>query len=215
MNARRINLNFTPGIKSVAFATGGRSVMSSSLLAGEKAAITGKIVYNPIGYFSVPGDPDIPANREAAELCRLGIRSFAAGSLQECLDHFVRALSLNPAISGAYYALAVCFAKAGQWNEAETFVTNELNQANPHPRAAGLLEDLRRRKTPGVRRGYDGRITIFTIPKAFEGHNGIIQRNAIKSWLKLDPRPHIIPFRQRKGNRRSRPGVRSSAYCRL
>lgn len=28
-------------------------------------------------------------------------------------------------------------------------------------------------------------ITIFTIPKAFEGRNGVIQRNAIRSWAKL------------------------------
>jgi len=28
-------------------------------------------------------------------------------------------------------------------------------------------------------------LTIFTIPKAFEGHIGIIQRNAIGSWSRL------------------------------
>ena len=28
-------------------------------------------------------------------------------------------------------------------------------------------------------------ITIFTIPKAFEGHFGLIQRNAIRSWIEL------------------------------
>ena len=28
-------------------------------------------------------------------------------------------------------------------------------------------------------------ITIFGIPKAFEGHIGVIQRNAIRSWAKL------------------------------
>ena len=35
-------------------------------------------------------------------------------------------------------------------------------------------------------------LTIFTIPKAFEGHNGIIQRNAIESWLRLQPACEII-----------------------
>lgn len=35
-------------------------------------------------------------------------------------------------------------------------------------------------------------LTIFTIPKAFHGHNGIIQTNAIKSWLALTPKPEII-----------------------
>ena len=28
-------------------------------------------------------------------------------------------------------------------------------------------------------------VTIFAIPKTFEGHIGIIQRNAIRSWAQL------------------------------
>lgn len=35
-------------------------------------------------------------------------------------------------------------------------------------------------------------LTIFSIPKAFKGHIGVIQRNAIKSWTMLQPRPEII-----------------------
>ena len=35
-------------------------------------------------------------------------------------------------------------------------------------------------------------LTIFTIPKAFKGHVGVIQHNAIESWTKLEPRPEII-----------------------
>ena len=35
-------------------------------------------------------------------------------------------------------------------------------------------------------------ITIFTIPKAFEGHIGTIQRNAIRSWSLLEPACEII-----------------------
>lgn len=35
-------------------------------------------------------------------------------------------------------------------------------------------------------------LTIFSIPKAFKGHTGVIQRNAIESWTKLEPRPEII-----------------------
>jgi hypothetical protein len=35
-------------------------------------------------------------------------------------------------------------------------------------------------------------LTIFTIPKAFRGHIGVIQRNAIESWTHLRPRPEII-----------------------
>lgn len=35
-------------------------------------------------------------------------------------------------------------------------------------------------------------LTIFTIPKPFKGHIDIIQRNAIESWLRLEPRCEII-----------------------
>lgn len=34
--------------------------------------------------------------------------------------------------------------------------------------------------------------TIFTIPKPFAGHIGVIQRNAIQSWLRLTPQPQVI-----------------------
>jgi hypothetical protein len=35
-------------------------------------------------------------------------------------------------------------------------------------------------------------LTLFSIPKAFKGHIGVIQRNAIESWTRLQPRPEII-----------------------
>ena len=39
-----------------------------------------------------------------------------------------------------------------------------------------------------------GLLTIFAIPKAFDGHIGVIQRNAIRSWTLLQPRPEVILF---------------------
>lgn len=35
-------------------------------------------------------------------------------------------------------------------------------------------------------------MTIFSSPKAFEGHSHVIQTNAINSWLLLEPTPEII-----------------------
>lgn len=43
--------------------------------------------------------------------------------------------------------------------------------------------------------------TIFSIPKPFSGHIGVIQRNAIKSWTMLCPRPEIILFGDEEGTR--------------
>lgn len=42
-------------------------------------------------------------------------------------------------------------------------------------------------------------ITIFAMPKPFEGHIGVIQRNAISSWTRLSPRPEIILFGDETG----------------
>jgi len=42
-------------------------------------------------------------------------------------------------------------------------------------------------------------ITFFTIPKPFKGNIGTIQRNAIKSWLKISPDCEVILFGDDEG----------------
>jgi hypothetical protein len=42
-------------------------------------------------------------------------------------------------------------------------------------------------------------LTIFSIPKAFRGHIGIIQRNAITSWSRLTPHVEVILFGRDEG----------------
>jgi hypothetical protein len=42
-------------------------------------------------------------------------------------------------------------------------------------------------------------LTFFSLPKAFKGHIGIIQRNAIKSWTLLEPRPEILLLGNEEG----------------
>lgn len=42
-------------------------------------------------------------------------------------------------------------------------------------------------------------LTIFTAPKAFRGHVGIIQDNAIRSWSRLRPAPRILLFADDEG----------------
>lgn len=44
-------------------------------------------------------------------------------------------------------------------------------------------------------------LTIFTCPKPFRGHIGIIQRNAIKSWTLLRPKPEIILMCDEEGTK--------------
>ena len=42
-------------------------------------------------------------------------------------------------------------------------------------------------------------LTIFSTPKPFRGHSGIIQRNALKSWRLLSPECEIILFGDEEG----------------
>jgi hypothetical protein len=44
-------------------------------------------------------------------------------------------------------------------------------------------------------------LTVFAIPRAFERHIGIAQRNAVQSWLALDPKPRVILLGDDKGTR--------------
>jgi hypothetical protein len=42
-------------------------------------------------------------------------------------------------------------------------------------------------------------LTIFSAPKASKGHIGIIQENALRSWLSLRPKPKVILFSNEPG----------------
>jgi hypothetical protein len=42
-------------------------------------------------------------------------------------------------------------------------------------------------------------LTVFSTPKPFRGHIGVIQRNAIESWKRLDPDIEIILFGDEEG----------------
>src|ERR1700738_3227301 len=42
-------------------------------------------------------------------------------------------------------------------------------------------------------------LTFFTTAKGFRGHDGIIQRNALKSWKSLDPNIEVIVFGEDEG----------------
>jgi hypothetical protein len=43
-------------------------------------------------------------------------------------------------------------------------------------------------------------ITFFTIPKPFEGHIGVIQRNALRSWLHVAPGVQVIAIGETSGD---------------
>jgi hypothetical protein len=50
-----------------------------------------------------------------------------------------------------------------------------------------------------VARRAPSRITLFTVPKPFRGHIGLIQRNAIGSWLRLGPNCEVVLLGDEEG----------------
>ena len=42
-------------------------------------------------------------------------------------------------------------------------------------------------------------LSIFSVPKPFRGHIGLIQRNAIQSWTKLTPNPEVLLIGEEEG----------------
>ena len=44
-------------------------------------------------------------------------------------------------------------------------------------------------------------LTLFTVPQPFRGEFSVIQRNAIRSWAKLDPACELILLGDEEGTR--------------
>ena len=50
-----------------------------------------------------------------------------------------------------------------------------------------------------LRRKAPSRVTLFAVPKPFRGQIGVIQRNAIGSWLRLGPNCEVVLFGDEEG----------------
>lgn len=59
--------------------------------------------------------------------------------------------------------------------------------------------------------GESERVTLFTAPKPFSGHIGVIQRNALRSWVALGPRVEILVL----GDETGLPEAAAEAGARL
>jgi hypothetical protein len=62
-----------------------------------------------------------------------------------------------------------------------------------------LLQPVTDRFTPSVVEDAEIMLTFFSTAKPFQGHNGMIQRNALKSWKLLHPDVEVILFGNETG----------------
>lgn len=152
-------------------------------------ATTGVIKYNPLKTIAVEIG-NLPSDFILKERVDQGSTLFQAGDFVGAAGNFAQTLQQGGAVRGANLAIAVCFVRMGNFEDALLCLDEELKLSFPHPNAQQMKNDLlawQEKVTANA-----GGITIFTIPKPFKGHNAIIQLNALHSWLKLRPRPEII-----------------------
>ena len=126
-------------------------------------------------------------------LCKQASGYFKQGKLTESLDLFIRAVGLTREIGGIFFAIGVIFARLGKLEEAVQALGRELQLPLSHPKTRQLMDDIntRLKQSTTTEKGSAG-FTIFTVPKAFKGQSAVIQRNALRSWTLLTPRPEIF-----------------------
>jgi len=197
VNNNHVELEFNKDIKSISFAA---QVLSAPLSA---PLIKGEAYHNPLSH--VISEPQV--NPEILKVCLQGADLYKANNIKSTIDCFKRALDMDHSIGGPRYALGVCLARMGRLEDAASLLSKEIELPSRHPLALILLGDIKTMlkkevtafKDNGSGRSYLQGVTFFTVPKPFIGHADIIQRNAIRSWLCLDPRPEIILFGDEKG----------------
>ena len=210
INQQRLQLRWSAEAKLVSFFWPPKDT-AAQIATPLKAApdthrtTTGTYYYHPVEKFALAGAGGLNLNHDrlaALSSYLRGVDLFGQGKIQEALGHF-EAAAQCPAVAGAAYAQAVCLARLGNLEDALRCLDRELAGAFVPSRAVNLHRDIQQwlghgnteissdepkfaQEKPGM--------TIFAIPKAFQGHTAVIQRNALQSWTRLKPRPEIILF---------------------
>lgn len=202
VNRQRLKLRWSPDVKLVSF------VWPSPETATKPTAIpdtstTGTYFYNPVENFALIGTGGLNLDQgTSATLSRYlqGVNLFRQGKIQEALGHFEAARDC-PALAGAAYAQAVCLARLGNLEDAVSVLDRELAGTFVSTQAINLRRDIQQwlgeteisSEEPELKKEKPS-LTIFAIPKSFQGHTAVIQKNALQSWIRLKPRPEIILF---------------------
>jgi SAM-dependent methyltransferase len=187
INRHGAELRFTPEAKHVAFYTGQQA--SSDKVFDEKlfTARCGVAHYHPLA-------GTIGGSRLADRVMPKILKLYAEGDFAAALNFLTDLRAKAPESRGVAYALAVVLARTGEIALAERALQAETAGPAAHPNSVRLLEDIRktffRHRVPAATRRPG--VTLFAVPKPFRGLEKIIQRNAVRSWLKLEPKPEVI-----------------------
>lgn len=193
VNTRGISLNFEPGGKHVWFAWDGdmHAATRPQNSAQRHDAEWGVVEYNPLRI-----DSPHPLVRRVLGTAEQLYQKGKIGDAAVLLSDFVK----KEPRPEACLALAVCFARLGRLTEAYGLVSTAERLGVPSARIKRLRRDLSQRLgVDGLRKTGKRGVTLFAIPKPFTGHAATIQKNAIRSWARLTPRPEIILFGDEPG----------------
>lgn len=185
VNSRSIVLGLEPHGKHVWFTWDGerhKNVEPAKLEHDEQE--TGFIEYNPLVVK--------PVEPLASKILPTVAQLYQKGRIHEANKLLIDLINKEPSQS-AYFALAVCQARIGKLDEAYKLTKLTLQLRDDTWRIDRLASDLERKvgRPKAQMTGKKG-LTIFAVPKAFSGHEAIIQKNAIRSWAKMTPEPEII-----------------------
>ncbi len=185
VNSRGINLGNEPGGKHVWFSWDReRHEHQIPVQYGRHERESGFIEYNPLALRA----HEPLASRILPKVARL----YQQGQLQESAMLLVDLINKEPSQS-ACFALAVCQARLGKLDDARKLAQLARQAGGDNWRVNRLADDLEYRVgRPKVRMTGRKGLTIFAVPKAFKGHEAVIQKNAIRSWALLDTKPEII-----------------------
>ncbi len=201
VNRNKVDLIFEPGGKVVMFEcpAGPANTAGEGFDLEGFNSLTGNLHHNPVDQICIYEEKDVAAGQQAGALCRRAIELFAASRIDQALGCLNRAAGLTSNISGAFYGMGVCLVRLGRFDLAAKMLEAEVSSSFAHPNARILYEDVKNhaageqgRISKQARQGQLKGFTIFAMPKGFTGLFATIQRNAIRSWMRLMPSPEII-----------------------
>ncbi len=192
INNRRISFEYPPEGKHVWFAWDGEMHAAGTLASFQlDPSEHGEVSYDPLNI-----DSPFPLTQRTLGVAR---RLYRSGQIRETVA-LLYDLVKGEHCAEACLALAICFARFGDLLEARNLASTARRMNSGSPRVERLCRDLDRRL--GIKdfpQSGNGGVTIYAAPKAFTGHSSIIQKNAIRSWARLTPRPEIILLGDEEG----------------
>ena len=192
VNHNQVPLSFSPSSQAVCFEHKCNRSASSDP-SGEDTSGSGKVIHNPYAVVDTIPQPDNEIQRQALALDRKLRSDFEQGALVEnMLDVFNVAKKLWPQMPHVDYCRALCLLSQGSLLDGLGVLESAPQSALVKEMADAVRQWLSRHQRTISLATETLDLTLFALPKAFAGHTGIIQRNALTSWTQLYPRPHII-----------------------